>query len=561
MNLFYEASLFIFSALLLSAPLWAHFFQTIGGHALFLQADSLVLLGLTFFVGLLSKRLLPNQLPGWVNSLFRFVRSRFAIVSVVFLLSLLLGLYAINQHILHACMNSGDEHSCYFLAECIRSGKWWATPHPLPEFFDVVHVGNKGGKWFSVYPPGWPLLFALGLQLKIANWTNPLLTIASIPFLFKVGEKIFGFSAACFGIFFTSLTPFFLFNGASYFSHSTALLTIAIFLYAYLKWREKRSSFWAGLSAFALGYGLGTRYLTTAALGMPFLVYELIQVIFKRKQFGKDHLVFGFILTVMLFLNLYYNYLITGNFFDAPNHYYHRWERLGFHGNYTFLDALSFVVARFCLLMQWISPVFLVLYLISLLKKGEGNIQQTLFRYAFFYLVVAFMFYYSWGGNQYGPRYYLEGLPFLGLSVGDAVKRWWNNGTIVTKKFLGGLIIASVLGNGYLMAKQGIYFHIATTERKALFVLAEKEIHSPSIVFIHGFLGDKLIMAEEDAVRNHPNLNTTILYAHDLGSQKNEALINFYSNRTYYLGTYDRTAKQAHLEPLKREVLSHVTLR
>ena len=70
--------------------------------------------------------------------------------------------------------NSADEWSCIFLAKCFQQGKLYAATHPLQEFFQFNHIGARQGRWFSVYPPGWPLLLSLGLALLIPSLINPL---------------------------------------------------------------------------------------------------------------------------------------------------------------------------------------------------------------------------------------------------------------------------------------------------------------------------------------------------------------------------------------------------
>ncbi len=470
-------------------------------------------------------------------------------MSVLFLAATLLTYYAFNRLILHSFFGSGDEHSSYFLADCIRQGKLWATPHPLPDFFEVVHIGNKAGKWFSVYPPGWPAIWAIGLKLNITNWLNPLLASISFVFFYRAVKKLFGFVPAYLGLVLMCFTPFFIFNHAAYFSHSTAMLTISIFLFTYLKWFETRSPAWSVLCAFAIGYGLGTRYLTIAGLVAPFLLYRFVRILLRKDRWDNSYLVFLIVLSFMMFLNLYFNFLITGNFFDAPNHYHHRWEHLGFQDDYTLVDALYFVIARFFFLMDWFPPAFIVLYLFSLFRPEKRNPDQLLFCYGFFYLVFAYLFYYSWGGNQYGPRYYLCGIPFLTFTLAVCIRDWWRKGTNEIKKFILGLLIVAAIGNFYSLQKNARYHEVVSSERKALYDTAEQNVKRPAIVFIIGFLGDRLVMSEEDAVRNPPNLDASILYAHDLG-EKNKLLMNYYPERSYYRGFYDRSKKEARLEEI-----------
>src|SRR3989338_10402253 len=161
----------------LLGPFWITKLQEAFGQRFFLSPDSVALLGITLLTGLIAVYFFPDSTVSLANKCIQFVRSNFVWVSSVFVLLLFISLIVINRHVFKSFFSSADEYSCYFLAECIRDGKWWVTPHPLSDFFETVHVGTRDGKWFSVYPPGWPLLFALGLRFNIGDWMNPIMTV------------------------------------------------------------------------------------------------------------------------------------------------------------------------------------------------------------------------------------------------------------------------------------------------------------------------------------------------------------------------------------------------
>jgi len=129
----------------------------------------------------------------------------------------------------------------------------------------------------------------------------------------------------------------------------------------------------------------------------------------------------------------------------------------------------------------------------------------------------------------------------------DGIRHWWVQGTESLRRFLLGVLIVSVGTSAYFFYKHGEFFEEVSRQRKALYVLADETIQKPAIVFIRGFLGDRHVMAEEDAVRNDPSLDSLILYAHDLGD-KNKSLQSYYPEREIYRGSYDRELKQARLQ-------------
>jgi hypothetical protein len=602
----------------LAAPLWAPHIQQVWGRNIFITPDSMVFLGVTLLVSLLGYYLLPDFFVSDRTGASSSCRNRTKAVGVGIGLLSLIGLayvlYFVNQNILHSFLSSADEHSCYFLAECLRKGKLYVDIPPLADFFKVVHVGMRDGKWFSVYPPGWPLIWAFGLQFNVVDWLNPFLSALSVFFFYLAGKKLFGRAATLLGLAFMIANPFFMFTAASYFSHATCLLCISVFLYAFLRWREAphavilspvegeesrkgsfvasllrmtrgksaeiREIFWASLCAFAVGYGLMTRYLTMAAIVGPFLLYHYLPIFFewkgwgvgnswlrffpitfKRPQLRKSDWIVPGIIAAFMILILYQNYLVTGKAFRAPNKHDKSWERLGFRKDYTPLDAFFYLIARVFYLMDWFAPAIVGAYLFlifnlrglkklstSVVDSGHRELLKDLFRLTMVFIALAYFFYYSWGGNQWGPRYYWEGMPFLCIAVADWMVCRWKSGGAHARKFLLVFFVASLMTSGFLFVKHAEFTEEASRQRRALYDLAERSTRGPSIVFIHGFLGRRLVLAEEDAVRNSPFLDNRILYVRDLGD-RNKELKSVYPGRAYYRGFYDRDLDQPKIEP------------
>lgn len=566
---------------------------------MFITQDSMILLGMAFIVSVLGAYLLPVPLaifregtdaPKSLSGPKR--RSRLLTAGVAFsaVVLMVLVLYWTNRHVLNSFLSSADEHSCYFLAECLRKGKLFVDLPLQADFFKVVHVGMRGGKWFSVYPLGWPLIWAMGLNLRIVDWLNPAMSAMSLFFFYLAGIRLFSRASVMAGLSVCVVSPFFLFTAASYFSHATCLLCIAVFLYAFLRWRESYlantdAPGWAAIWSFAFGYGLMTRYLTMAAVAGPFLVWHYFPIVFEWKilgnvSFGKWKLALPalsvrrfrlsksdrvalVVLGVFGAIILWQNYRVSGNFLKAPNRYDKSYERLGFRGNYTPLDALLALIARVFYLMDWFSPPVVGVYLWLLLSKaprhfseilhgrGAAFSAQRLFYLVPVFLALAYSFYYSWGGNQWGPRYLWESAPFLSLTVIHWLAGYFRSGTPFLRKFVLIFFVTSIAASCVLMARHASETSIASRERRALYDLAGRAIAKPSVVFIRGNLGRELILSEDDAVRNSPFLDGRILYAHDRGEQ-NTDLMAMYPDRQFFRGTYDPVKNKPVLELLSK---------
>jgi hypothetical protein len=61
---------------------------------------------------------------------------------------------------LRAIPFSADEYDYMFQAETFLRGRLWNPLLPGHEFFAFHWIVEKGGKWLSSFPPGWPLLLA-----------------------------------------------------------------------------------------------------------------------------------------------------------------------------------------------------------------------------------------------------------------------------------------------------------------------------------------------------------------------------------------------------------------
>jgi hypothetical protein len=228
-------------ALFLSfAPLYFPTMQQLKLTRFVAVPNPLFWLGITYLAGYALSFLIPNVFLNLLEETMRFVRRFFWFFAIVIVIKAILFFYWINQHVIHSFLNSADEFSCYFMAECLRLKRWWVELHLNWEFFKTVHVGNRDGKWFSVYPPGWPLVYALGLKFKIQDWLNPILVGLALINFHWIGKRLYGFTAACLAILILLLSPFFTFTAATYFSHGTCLFVLSLFCVAYLKWFDAK---------------------------------------------------------------------------------------------------------------------------------------------------------------------------------------------------------------------------------------------------------------------------------------------------------------------------------
>src|SRR4030066_227381 len=83
-----------------------------------------------------------------------------------------------------------DEIAYLFQAKLFQSGRLYASTPCGREFFDFPHIINNG-KWYSIYPPGFPLLLVLGLAFRTPWLINPILAGLTMVLFFLLGSEIY----------------------------------------------------------------------------------------------------------------------------------------------------------------------------------------------------------------------------------------------------------------------------------------------------------------------------------------------------------------------------------
>ena len=122
--------------------------------------------------------------------------------------------------------NSADEYAYIFQASDFSHGKLWSDVHQHPEFFEYDHIVQKENKWISRFPPGWPLILSLAFVFAIPPFlVNIACAITATYFFYHLVRHINDERIALWSTFAVATSSFFLFNTASYFSHTIHFFT------------------------------------------------------------------------------------------------------------------------------------------------------------------------------------------------------------------------------------------------------------------------------------------------------------------------------------------------
>lgn len=553
-------------------------FQSLLRYALHGQQAGLLLLLLSWLGGELLKRMSLRKQPFWRLLQLRLT-TRFSahlIVGSVMLLVLALALF-IAATVLQKIPHVQDSITYLFQAQTLARGHLWAPAPPSANAFTQEFLLIKEGRWFGKYPPGFPLVLALGVLCGQPWIINPLLAALTIPLLYGLGKRLYGRSTALLGIVLALVSPFFLVMSGSFMAHSAELFWMTLFMWAWMivLSQQERQWRWVLLAGVALGMGFLTRQVTAVAIALPFMGITIWPRTWSgswqpllRKLMGV-----GLVTLPLVLLLPAYQWAITGNPLQDPRLLYWPFDKVGFgpdvgmSSNAFHLTTVTGETFAPQTVIDWYTdetmpprghtvargfynteqnwqalerqlfgwPPFLTLSFVWLafLLRRPTRADWTLLAIITALTGIYVTFWAS--GIMYGPRYYFAALPAFWLLTARGIQvsvRWLGTHRAW---ILSALCIGLVLGNLviYLPSLGRIYhdYNFVTAQYQAEI---ERSVSGQAIIFIDT-LPQNWWEYGSFFSGNTPWLDGRILYARDLGAEANARLLAYYPDyKPYY---------------------------
>jgi hypothetical protein len=346
--------------------------------------------------------------------------------------SLTLAIFAYQRH-----PHVPDEVAYLLQARSFAEGMLWLPPPPVPGAFSVDLLYFGADKVYSVFPPGWAGVLALGVIIGAPWVVNPVLAALNVILTYLLLTRLYDRRTARMGTVLMACSPWSLFLAMSYMAHH---LTLTCALTAALGVTITRSSGrvrWAWLTGVALGIISLLRPLDALAVAGLLGVWSI--------GVGGSRLpikaIAGMIAAALVVGsgNLWYNTQLTGSarvfpvmaYFDA--YYGPKTNALGFgpergvgwsgldpfpgHG---LIDAV--INADFNLfatnieLFGWCIGSLLLILLVVFSKRMDRS--DRLLLASGLAIVGVHIFYWFSGGPDFGARYwFLILVPSIGLTA------------------------------------------------------------------------------------------------------------------------------------------------
>ncbi len=302
-------------------------------------------------------------------------------------------------------------------AKWLLAGDLWGSVSALQDYLDVSYTYVVGERWLGHYPPGWPLLLAIGLAVGAPWLVAPILGGLFVVLLYLTGRELDGPVTGLLAATLCVVSPMARLIFGSMLSHAAAATLILAGLWLFLVARRLKTWPMAALSGITLGLAFGIRPLWAAAAAFPLAAMVAGNLLTRRNRGARDRALGWFIGgTAAVLPTLITNHLITGSaltfpyslakgsmyfaanlpfgirntdvlFYSAGN-VLHGWGWPWFHGPFWVALAFAFALVPF------------------LLRRGRAT--DVLLAAMVGSLVVALLGSRGHGLHGFGPRYLFE---------------------------------------------------------------------------------------------------------------------------------------------------------
>lgn len=257
-----------------------------------------------------------DRLSVWTRRTFDAPSRKFpwVVAAWVFLVTLFLGLFAFDR-----MPGVPDEVAYLFQAKMLAQGRVFA-PAPdgaLAEALRYDWIGMLDGKWYSIFPPGWPAALAVGTVAGVPWLVNPVISALTIPVAYAFVSRWTSPRMAVMTTLLLAVSPWFLAMGASYMSHSLTLLLVLAAWLLMLTEGSRRMPAWFAAGGL-LGWLFLTRPLEGLIVGVLTGLWAMSRIDLRSVPGWVSVAIYGLGCALIGALIFPYNHILTGDALVTP---------------------------------------------------------------------------------------------------------------------------------------------------------------------------------------------------------------------------------------------------
>lgn len=457
----------------------------------------------------------------------------------------------------------------YFQAKVFAAGRLTVPSPARPEFFDMQFVLDRNGVRFGKYLFGQSVFPWVGLVLGVPWLINPVLGGISLVLIYLLAKDLFGDRTARLATLLVMTSPFYLFLHSSFLSHPQSLLCITLCILCALRMPASGDARYPLTAGAAFGLAFNIRPLSAVLISFPVLIFVLVSAA-RRPRLLRKLILFSLPALVMLSCFLLYNKAVFGDYLTTGYELYDPHSGFGFGpekgeatisrdghtrpGHTPFKGLKDVVKMGFALskdLFGW--PDLSLLFVVLLFLCSRTDLRERLLAASLVCFAAGYFFYWGTGYSIcFGPRYYLSCVPMLvlltargmektaaGLQSLMARTRWGR--TCNPAGAIGMFVIVlcclnffvhlpgriQLYGNRYWNVDTALVSQVREQDITNALVFVEsgyyRGTHSGTDYYNATFLHNDVWLAGD------------VIYARDMGPEKNRTLMEDYPDRSVYL--------------------------
>lgn len=205
-----------------------------------------------------------------------------------------------------------DEIAYLFQAKIFAGGKLYARSPCAQESFDFPHMINNG-KWYSIYPPGFPFLLTLGLFFRAPWLINPLLAALSIILFYCLGREIYDRQSGIWTALLGATSIWLLLMSSTMMSHTASMFFNALFLFFVFRSLRTPTIPNGLLAGASLGLAFLVRPYNAILFSLPLILIYAAGLFREPKKRLRNFMAFAGIVALFASVLLAYNYLTNGH--------------------------------------------------------------------------------------------------------------------------------------------------------------------------------------------------------------------------------------------------------
>jgi hypothetical protein len=161
---------------------------------------------------------LAGWLPASPGDARRVDRVALALAAFVTIACALLAIFSYERH-----PHVPDEVIYLYHARYFAKGMLTMPVPPVPDAFNLDLMSLDAAGWYSPVPPGWPAVLAIGAFLGAAWLVNPVLNGINVLFAYALLRRMYDLRTARIATLFLCASPWFLFMGMNFMTHTWTL--------------------------------------------------------------------------------------------------------------------------------------------------------------------------------------------------------------------------------------------------------------------------------------------------------------------------------------------------